>query len=187
MHPIGHLRTVAAHRQLVFHYCRRAGIPWQGLTHDLSKFSPAEFWVGARYYTDGTRSPNEHERQLIGYSSAWLHHKGRNRHHFEYWCDYNPETKRMQPLPMPTKYLVEMVCDRVAASRIYMKERYTDASPLEYFLRGKPTRSIHPGTSDKLEMILRMIAEQGEDVAFTYLRNLIKTKFKGSRQHEKNH
>ena len=37
----------------------------------------------------GDRSPNNAERGEKGYSSAWLHHKGRNRHHYEYWIDYS--------------------------------------------------------------------------------------------------
>ena len=82
MHPIRHFRTITRHRHKVIANCFRAGIGWQGLFHDLSKYSPTEFWPGARYY-QGTRSPNEIEREKYGYSPAWLHHKGRNRHHFE--------------------------------------------------------------------------------------------------------
>lgn len=178
MNAWGHFRTVAAHRHKVLQHCIKAGIVWRGLTHDLSKFSPAEFLVGAKFYTDGTRSPNEAERSAYGYSKAWMHHKGRNRHHFEYWTDYNPRTKRMQPLPMPDVFLVEMVCDRVAASKIYAKEKYTDRFPLDYFLRGKDTRIIHPETSEKLEYILTMLAEQGEEVTFRYLRDMVKGRIK---------
>ena len=81
-----HLRTVQHHRFLVLRHCWRVGLYRQGLTHDLSKFSPVEFWTGARYY-QGNRSPNEIERREKGYSAAWLHHKGRKRHHLEYWID----------------------------------------------------------------------------------------------------
>lgn len=176
-HPIRHFRTITAHRHLVIRHCRRAGIFWQGLLHDLSKYSPAEFAVGARFYTDGTRSPNEAERQSYGYSKAWLHHKGRNRHHFEYWTDYDPVTKRIRPLPMPDRYIIEMACDRIAASKIYMKDAYTDASPLAYYLRGKPTRFIEEETAKKLEDILTMLAEKGEDATFAFLRRAAKYGF----------
>ena len=181
-HPISHFRTITAHRHLVLRHCRRAGIVWQGLCHDLSKYSPAEFLVGARFYTDGSRSPNENERQKNGYSKAWLHHKGRNRHHFEYWTDYSPKTRRVEPLPMPDRYIVEMACDRIAASKIYMKDQYDDAAPLNYFLRGKATRVIHPETSDKLETILRLLAEEGEEVTFAYLRTMIARSRKKSKK-----
>ena len=83
MHVREHLRTVGRHRRLVRHYCLRLGLVWQGLTHDLSKYSPTEFWRGVKYY-QGWRSPNDQERLENGVSLAWLHHKGRNRHHFEY-------------------------------------------------------------------------------------------------------
>ena len=80
----GHLRTINRHRHKVIAHCAKAGILWQGLRHDLSKYSPTEFIPGVKYF-QGTRSPNEAERELNGYSLAWMHHKGRNRHHFEYW------------------------------------------------------------------------------------------------------
>lgn len=168
----GHLRTVAAHRHQVFLNCVRAGIWWQGLWHDMSKFSPTEFWAGVKYYSDGTRSPNETERAVYGFSKAWMHHKGRNRHHFEYWTDYDPKTKVMSPAPMPDKYIVEMACDRIAASKIYMKENYNDTSALGYYERGKPTRSIHPETAQKIEYILTILAETGETAAFAYMRQM---------------
>lgn len=165
----GHFRTITKHRHKVIAHCAKAGILWQGLRHDLSKYSPTEFFAGAKYY-QGTRSPNEAEREAYGYSKAWLHHKGRNRHHFEYWFDYNPKTKRNEPVKMPLKYVIEMFCDRVAASKIYLGKSYTDSYPLEYFLRAKSTRTIHPETSDFLEGLLVMLAEKGEKETFRYIK-----------------
>lgn len=170
----GHFRTITRHRHKVMQHCFRAGIPWRGMLHDLSKYSPTEFVPGAKYY-QGTRSPNEKERELFGYSLAWMHHKGRNRHHFEYWCDYNPETKLNEPVKMPLKFVVEMFCDRVAAGKIYQGKSYTDRSPLEYFQRGKDRRRIHPETSQMLEKLLTMLAEDGEKATFTYIKSYIKS------------
>ncbi len=169
MHPICHFRTITRHRHRVIAHCFRAGIGWQGLFHDLSKYGPREFWVGARYY-QGTRSPNEEERVRLGYSTAWLHHKGRNRHHFEYWTDYVPHTKQMMPIKMPKIFVMEMFCDRVAASKIYQGENYSDSHPLEYFLRSKGTRFIHPETSDYLESLLVMLKNDGEEATFRHIR-----------------
>lgn len=166
-----HFRTIIKHRHTVIKHCKKAGILRQGLIHDLSKFSPTEFIPGAKFY-QGNRSPNEGEREKYGYSMAWIHHKGRNRHHFEYWTDYNSETRIMEPVKMPIKYVKEMFCDRVAASKIYMGERYTDSSPLEYFMRSKGKRMIHPETSDFLEMLLTMLKTDGEDKTFEYLLNV---------------
>ncbi len=170
----GHFLTITRHRHTVIRHCARAGILWQGLRHDLSKYSPTEFFRGVHYYT-GNRSPNEGERAEYGYSLAWLHHKGRNRHHFEYWVDYNPHEKRTCPVKMPLRYVVEMFCDRVAASKTYQGKAYNDRHPLEYFARGEATRTIHPETSDFLEQLLGMLAEKGEDATFAYIRAYMKS------------
>ncbi|RZS92746.1 DUF5662 family protein [Cuneatibacter caecimuris] len=166
-----HFRTITKHRHAVIRHCRKAGILWQGLRHDLSKYSPTEFIPGARYY-QGTRSPNEGERDAYGFSLAWMHHKGRNRHHFEYWTDYNPATKVMSPVKMPLKYVIEMFCDRVAASKIYQGSAYSEEHPLAYFQKGKKTRMIHPETSALIEHLLVMLKEQGEERTFQYIRDL---------------
>ena len=142
----------------------------RGLLHDLSKYSPSEFFVGAKFYT-GKRSPNEGERNAYGYSLAWMHHKGRNRHHFEYWTDYNPETKRIEAVRMPLVFVKEMFCDRIAASKIYQGENYTENHPLEYFQKGKVRRMIHPETSAILEDWLIRLANDGEKKTFEYIKN----------------
>ncbi len=172
-HPIKHFNTITKHRHAVIRHCFKAGIGFQGLFHDLSKYSFSEFWKGAKFY-QGTRSPNVGEREAVGYSTAWMHHKGRNKHHFEYWTDYDFKTHRIAPMKMPKKYVAEMFCDRVAASKIYKKEAYTDASALEYFLPNKETRMIHPETSDELEKMLQILADEGEEAAFSYVRNWLK-------------
>lgn len=168
-----HFKTITKHRHQVIKHCYKAGILFQGLFHDLSKYSLEEFLVGAKYYI-GTKSPNEGERADKGYSKAWMHHKGRNKHHYEYWTDYNPKTKKIEPVKMPLNYLVEMFCDRVAASKIYMKDQYTDESSLVYFMNAKSRIIIHPETSKELEKLLRMLAEEGEEKTFAYVRRLVK-------------
>lgn len=173
VHPIKHFVTITRHRNVVIRHCFKAGIFWQGLRHDLSKYTPTEFVPGMKYYT-GTRSPNEGERDKYGYSLAWIHHKGRNKHHFEYWTDYNPKSKVVEPVRMPVRYVAEMFCDRVAAGKIYKGDSYNDSSPIEYFMGGKARRVIHPETSDLLEQLLTMLAEKGEKETFAYLKSLVK-------------
>ncbi len=172
-HPIKHLKTVAKHRHKVIAHCKKAGILWQGLRHDLSKYSPVEFFAGAKYFA-GTYSPNENERREKGYSTAWMHHKGRNRHHFEYWTDVNPATKRVEPVPMPINYVAEMFCDRVAASKTYKGKEYKNTHPLEYFRNGEAHRVIHPETSKLLESWLVVLAEQGEEAVFPLIKKAVK-------------
>lgn len=172
----GHFCTITKHRHEVIKNCFRAGIGFQGLFHDLSKYSPTEFFQGIKYY-QGTRSPNEQERELFGYSKAWLHHKGRNKHHYEYWNDYNPKTKRLEAVKMPDRYFVEMVCDRIAASRIYAGENYTTQSALNYLNRGRDHMFIHEDTLKELEYVLTILAIKGDEETFKYLRKKVWNSF----------
>ena len=164
-----HFKTITQHKWLVLWGCFRVGLYWQGLTHDLSKYMPVEFRVGAKYY-QGNRSPNAAEREDRGYSEAWMHHKGRNRHHYEYWTDISMETGQYVSVPMPRTYLVEMVMDRRAACMTYQGKAYRDDSALRYFERGRETPEMHPKTRRELEYILTMLAEKGEKETFRYLR-----------------
>ena len=170
-----HLKTINHHKWLVCKGCFKAGLYRQGLLHDLSKYSPTEFFVGCKFY-QGTRSPNNAEREMKGYSSAWLHHKGRNRHHYEYWLDYsvNPE-EGIIGMKMPVRYVVEMFVDRVAASKNYMKDQYTDQAPLEYYEKGAARlgKMIHPDTAELLHRLLKMLEEVGEENTFFYIRKSV--------------
>lgn len=165
----GHFMTITKHRHEVMKNCFKAGIFIQGLLHDFSKYSPTEFMVGVTHY-QGNRSPNEGEREDYGYSKAWMHHKGRNKHHFEYWTDYDPVTKKMSPVRMPKKYVIEMFCDRVAASKVYLGENYNDSAPLNYYLNGKSRRLIHEQTAKEIEHLLVMLEEKGEKATFKHIR-----------------
>ena len=151
--------------------CFRVGIYRQGLLHDMSKYMPTEFLVGCKYY-QGFQSPNNAEKADKGYSAAWLHHKGRNKHHFEYWIDYSLELPGhpMVGMKMPKKYVAEMLMDRIAASKIYNGEKYTDQDALNYYLRGKKHYMMHPQTSKELEEMLIMLAEKGEEELYRYVR-----------------
>ena len=169
-HPFLHFKTITKHRHIVMKHCFRVGIPGRGLLHDLSKYSPTEFREGAAHYQDATRSPTERERADYGYSNAWMHHKGRNRHHFEYWTDYNYKAKGLAPVKMPTKFLLEMFCDRVGACKVYHKADYYDGSAYDYFMQHKARYKMHPATLKALERLLFTLKMYGEDVAFKYIR-----------------
>ena len=169
-----HFKTITYHRWLVCKGCFRIGLYWQGLTHDLSKYTPTEFRVGAKYY-QGNRSPNGAERQEKGYSEAWIHHKGRNRHHFEYWSDLSSETKRYESIPMPRRFLAESFMDRIAASSVYEGDKYTDASALNYLHRSLDGSLMHPQTYRQMEYLLTMLKEKGEKETFSYIKNHVLT------------
>ena len=175
MNFFGHLKTITRHRHQVMKNCFKCGLYKRGLLHDLSKYSPVEFFRGVKYYQGGKRSPNARENELFGYSAAWLHHKGRNPHHYEYWTDYNVNTKTIEPVPMKTEYLIEMFCARVAACNVYKGKDYTDSSALEYYTRRGERRFMHPDTADRLELLLEMLAEKGEKETFAYIKKNRKT------------
>ena len=171
-----HFCTITYHKLLVMIECFRLGLYRQGVLHDLSKYSWTEFRIGAKYY-QGTRSPNNAEREAIGYSSAWLHHKGRNRHHYEYWIDYALDGESgLVGMKMPEKYVVEMFVDRIAACKVYKKDEYTNRSALEYYESGSGyEKMMHPETQKLLETLLVMLAEQGEEATYLYIReNVLK-------------
>lgn len=170
---IHHFLTITRHRHMVIYHCFKSGIFCQGFFHDLSKYSKTEFCEGVKYY-QGTRSPNEAAREEVGYSLAWMHHKGRNKHHFEYWTDYSNDTHQLEPIEMPLKYVIEMFCDRVAASKIYGKDKYNDSYALNYYRNRKDMRRIHPETAKLIEYLFVMLSEKGENYTFKYIRKLLK-------------
>ncbi|MBP3503922.1 MAG: catalase [Bacilli bacterium] len=164
-----HLHTVNKHRFKVFIHCAKAGIFFQGLVHDLSKYHPTEFLVGVKYY-QGTRSPNDAEREEKGMSTAWIHHKGRNKHHFEYWNDLDMKDHVYKSVKMPIKYVKEMFCDRIAACKIYLKKSYTDSSALDYYIKKRAKDLMHPETAKLLEEWLRFLSINGEKQTFKMIR-----------------
>ena len=172
----GHFKTITKHRIEVMKNCFAVGLYWQGLTHDLSKYSPIEFIEGCKYY-QGYRSPNNAEREAKGYSDSWMHHKGRNRHHYEYWIDYSAEASEkdngrggMVPVEMPKKYLVEMLMDRIAACKTYNGDKYTEESPLDYYERSMDFIMMHPNTKRQLHALLKIYAKYGEKRTFKFIK-----------------
>ena len=160
----GHLHTITKHRRLVRKYCFMCGLYKQGLTHDLSKFAPIEFFQGVKYFT-GKCSPNDLEREEKGYSAAWLHHKGRNRHHWEYWRDIQKGVGYI-PIEMPLRYTAEMLCDRIAACRVYHGKNYKQGDAYDYYINGKVAqREMHPKTAEKLTQWLMLVRDEGEKKA----------------------
>lgn len=171
----GHLSTINHHEMEVMRLCFKLGLYKQGILHDLSKYSPKEFISGVVFYT-GDKSPNTTERRVTGKSEAWLHHKGRNRHHFEYWIDYGQEPGAgMQGTKMPVKYVVEMFCDRIAACKTYYKENYNDSMPFEYFNKNRKHYMMHPETMELLGKMLIMLKRYGEEDTLVYIRERILT------------
>ena len=126
---VKHFKTVCKHKWVVFKECHACGITWQGIIHDMSKFGITEFVPSAKYF-QGNRSPINAEKEKNGYSIAWLHHKGINKHHWEWWTDFDDEDGKIIANKIPYKYVVEMVCDWIGAGKVYSKEKWTQEEPL---------------------------------------------------------
>ena len=166
-----HLKTITQHKIKVTWLCFRCHLFKQGLLHDLSKYSYIELKTGFKYY-QGYRSPIDAEKEEKGYSLGWLHHKGRNKHHWEYWRDFGKDG--IYPCQMPVNYVIEMFCDRVAASMIYQKEKYTDSSALDYYIQGRDKILIHPNTDALIFSLLTYLSKNGLDKTIEYIKKEVK-------------
>lgn len=166
MKAFQHFKTITKHKIIVGRLCFKLHLYKQGLCHDLSKYSYTEFSTGAHYY-QGTYSPNAAERNEKGYSLAWLHHKGRNMHHWEFWVDFT--RKGITAAKMPYRYVLEMFCDRIAASMVYQGENYTDHSALDYFNGGKDSYIMDADTMALLSLLLHHLSEHGLPETFAMI------------------
>lgn len=156
-----HFKTVCKHKAVVYRECKACGIWWQGVTHDLSKFSPIEFAPSARYF-QGDKSPIEMQKAAEGYSAAWQHHKGHNPHHWEYWTDFDENGAVVADM-IPFRYVVEMVCDWVGAGMVYSGEKWTQAAPMDYYKQVRSGRHFHPKTEMLIIQFLKCIRDKGLD------------------------
>ena len=149
---LGHWKTIRTHRHWVKYYCRIAHIRKRGWKHDLSKYSPTEFWESARYWT-GVSSPINEAKKAQGYSKAWLHHRGRNPHHWAYWADNFSEG--MTIYPMPKDDFVEMVCDFLAAGRAYMGDNFSYSREYAWWIddRNKGNKAMNEVNKRMLNII----------------------------------
>jgi hypothetical protein len=180
----GHLKTILIHKYWVCYYCYHAGILWQGIIHDLSKFSPIEFFEGVKYYT-GSSSPIDACKKENGYSAAWMHHNGRNKHHYEYWQDNFDNGG--EPIMMPFRYATEMICDYLGAARAYCGEDFNLEDEYEWWLkkRCKPL-AMHRQTQFFIELVMLKLKDckYGSEVVVLDKDNLRKLFIKAVRMND---
>ena len=158
-----HIKLVLKHKHVVFKLCCKVGILWRGFMHDWSKFSPEEFLESIKYY-DGHKSPIQVCKQVNGYSKAWLHHKGRNKHHPEYWIDYSLPEKTVV---MPYKYAVEMICDKLGAGIVYNGKKWRNDTQINYYMKEREISLIHPKIDKFMIEIFTQVSENGLDKTLT--------------------
>lgn len=154
-----HIKLVMKHKWLVFKFCCKVGIPVRGFLHDWSKFSPTEFCESIKYY-NGKSTPISAAKKEYGYSSAWLHHRGRNKHHEVYWVDFT--SPAVAPV-MPYKYVAEMICDKLSANITYSGKEWTNASEYEYWLKEKERVIINPKVENYLTEVFIQVKDNGID------------------------
>lgn len=152
-----HIKTVMTHKFYVFIFACKAGIPFRGLVHDMSKFSPSEFFESVKYY-QGNGSPISAAKKENGYSKAWLHHKGRNKHHWQYW--YDSQTYDKTPI-IPYKYTVEMICDTLAAGKTYKGKNWKKDYQLSYWNKERKTVKMNECIQNVLTEVYTQVASEG--------------------------
>lgn len=174
-HIIKHFLTISHHKILVRHYCFKSGLYKQGLLHDLSKYSPTEFLNGAKYYS-GKYSPTHNERLDKGYSDAWMHHKGRNKHHLEYWIDVKLTSHKYEPIDMPKRYIAESMCDRIAASKTYNKKNFKPSDVYDYYKRECDFLPMSENTKQTFEFLMDYYIKNGQKELFKYIKKNMRKK-----------
>lgn len=160
---VGHFMVITRHRWVVFKLCCKVGEPWRGLVHDLSKYSPTEFWEGVKYF-NGKHSPITDAKKDKGYSQAWLHHKGRNKHHTDYWVDLSAPDKT--PI-IPYQYVAEMLCDKLAAGMVYKGKDWTKEYELDYWLNERDKTLVNDQVEALITEFLTQVSKDGIDKVLT--------------------
>ena len=161
-----HLKTVQKHRKFVRKACFKVGLYWQGLMHDLSKYSLTELSM-CKYYT-GKGSPHQVAREVLGYSPSWIHHYHVNKHHYQFWWDENEEGKII-PMKMPFKYVIESFCDMLGASKAYNPDNWGPDMLLCYWdQKCKGKRIMHEQSIGLIETLINNLVEFGEEDFFNW-------------------
>lgn len=160
---VGHFMVITRHKWVVFKLCCKVGQPWRGLVHDLSKYSPTEFWEGVKYF-NGKHSPITDAKKDKGYSQAWLHHKGRNKHHTDYWVDLSAPDKT--PI-IPYQYVAEMLCDKLAAGMVYKGKDWTKEYELDYWLNERDKTLVNDQVEALITEFLTQVSKDGIDKVLT--------------------
>lgn len=161
-----HTDTIVKHISYVQDLCYKMGIGELGQQHDLSKFSPEEFEIYK--WANGKKSPHDNARAELGVSPSWIYHKARNKHHWEFWTDFNEAkpngdgtfTIICKCVKMPYENVVEMFCDFVGAGKAYDRGDWTCQTPWDYWQKNcEGKRAMHPDSEKLIKKLLSTLAE----------------------------
>lgn len=160
------LHATIVHKWHVYHAGRRLGVGrWQLLIHDLSKFRPTEFVpYGKFFYSKPGASwlkADIDQSFKMQMREGWLRHIQRNPHHWQYWCLINGasvvashgttvETNPIEALPMPRRYVREMLADWMGAGRAYQGEFPKSVADWKWWHENKDNIILHPSSREHL-------------------------------------
>lgn len=136
-----YLWYVLRHKWYVFIECCHFGLPWAGLTHDLSKLTPAEWLPYVNFFYNHSSVKSIRDEQQAAFDAAWNHHQKVNPHHWQYWVMLF-DTGSQRVLPIPDRYRKEMIADWRGASRAI---KGTD-NTVEWYLLNYDNMQLHAET-----------------------------------------
>lgn len=172
---IKHFKKIVTHKYWVAHYCFQCGLYSQGILHDMSKFSPTEFFESVKYYR-GISSPNDAAKKINGYSMAWIHHRGRNLHHYEAWTDnYDQGTTTIK---MPFRYALEMICDYLGAGRAYTGTKFSMENEMKWWKNKREVACMHEDTKKLIDVIFECMMKSSPEEVLSDKQFLMKLKHK---------
>jgi len=148
-----YFKYLSQHKWYVFVECVRRGQLWRGLTHDLSKFRPDEFFPYVRHFfgfklddteTRGYAVRND-QRKDRRFEMAWLRHQHRNDHHWQWWVRILADDMTVA-LPMSEGARIEMFCDWIGAGKAQGRPDIRI-----WYEEEKDSITLHPETRDWIE------------------------------------
>ena len=177
---LAHFHTITKHKILVMKECFRGGAVPAGAAPRSFQIQSHRVPGGDADITRGPGGPNNAEREDKGYSSAWLHHKGRNKHHYEYWIDYSLDGKHL----LAGYADAGPVCGGDVPGTGSLQARSIKAIstktaiPLSIIPNGKAGELMHPETRALLEKLLHMLADKGEEETYRYIKKEVPEKIR---------
>lgn len=115
------------HKWFVFLECCKRGLVWQGIFHDISKFLPDEWFPYVNHFYSkgysikrGSDSTGYYKPTNSGdpkFDKAWLLHKNRNKHHWQYWSLMEDDNIKIKTFEMDRTAMIECLCDWKGAGR----------------------------------------------------------------------
>lgn len=148
MKYLKYLQYVFRHKWFVFINCLKYGLIWQGIIHDWSKFLPDELVPYAEYFYGGDKRKDRFytpSQGTHGFNMAWLKHQHRNPHHWQHFV-LQEDSGNVFALPMPDKYMKEMLCDWKGAGQA---SGHSDT--LSWYTTNRDKMVLHPDTREWIE------------------------------------